>query len=230
MPFAPAVQNQRGGVVHSNDPVTIVDYPSYVSIQEWAGAQSTAFGVSPPLNYPPIGTGIAQTYGTGTTDDSLAINAALVALAGTGIALYLPGGSNIYLVTANAIVNAGGVAVLFGAGATFTGTYAATLTAMGTYVGGVVTVPITSTTQTLTAAQGMASKVILTGSLTANTTVVWPLNIGLDVVVDPTAVVLNAHTLGAVVNGNTWGTTLGATNLAFLTIGPTKFYGAALTP
>jgi hypothetical protein len=123
MAFQP-VFGQFGSVAHQNDPVTIVDYPSYISIMEWSGAISTAFGVSPILTFPPIGTGVSQAYGTGTTDDSLAINAALLAigLGGGGEALYFPNGT--YLVSANAIVNTYAVPMIFAQGATFTGTYA----------------------------------------------------------------------------------------------------------
>ena len=118
MPFPPSV-NQNKGIVHSNNPETIIDYANFVSIAEWSGAQSSAFGVQPTTSY-------AQT-GTGVSDDSAAINAALVALSGSGIALWFPNGT--YLVSANAIVNAGAVPMLFAPGAVFTGTYASSFQA-----------------------------------------------------------------------------------------------------
>jgi hypothetical protein len=109
-----------GSVTHTTDPVTIIDYPSYVSVQEIAGAQSSSFGTTPVTTY-------NSPLGTGVTDDSAAINGAFTILAngGFGQSLYFPAGT--YLVTANAIVT-NGVPVILAPGATFTGTYASTIT------------------------------------------------------------------------------------------------------
>lgn len=93
------VVGPQSRVIHSNDPVTIIDFPQYVSAAE--------FGAT----------------GNGVTDDSAAINAALLALSGTGLTLYVPAGT--YLLTANAIVNAGNVSITTAPGAIFTGTQAA---------------------------------------------------------------------------------------------------------
>jgi hypothetical protein len=137
MALPPSV-TQNKGVQHTNDPVTIIDYPSYVSVREWGGAQSSAFGVSPPTSYSQLGSGVS--------DDSAAINAAFVALQGSGLSLFFPAGT--YLVTANAIVTQG-VPVILGPGALFTGTYAATLQATrASYARNVMTTVHTSTTYT----------------------------------------------------------------------------------
>jgi hypothetical protein len=139
MPFAPSV-NQNKGVVHSNNPETIIDFPDFVSIAEWGGAQSSAFGVQPTTSYPQTGTGVS--------DDSAAINAAFVALAGSGISLFFPTGT--YLCTANAIVNAAQVPVILAPGAIVTGTYAATVISQGNpfTARAVMTTVATSTTYT----------------------------------------------------------------------------------
>jgi hypothetical protein len=117
MPLAPALAPQNQQVLHYDNAMTWVDFPMYVSAREWGGAQSSAFGVSPVTTFANLGTGVS--------DDSAAINAALAALSGSGISLYFPQG--VYLVTANAIVNSGQVPIIIGAGAQFTGTYAANL-------------------------------------------------------------------------------------------------------
>lgn len=66
--------------------------------------------------------------GNGTTDDSGAIQAAVNALAGSGLALYL--GAGTYNVTAAAITNPSDVPILLGPGAVITGTNAASLANM----------------------------------------------------------------------------------------------------
>lgn len=115
MAFQPSV-NQYGAVTHTGDPVTIIDYPAYISVMEWGGTQSSAFGVSPVTTFAYPGSGI--------TDDSALINAACLALKGSGITLMFPPGT--YLVTANAL-NLQGITCQFLPGAIVTGTQAATL-------------------------------------------------------------------------------------------------------
>lgn len=148
MPNSPTF-SQNAGIVHSGDPFTIIDYPSYVSVVEWGNTYVPGTS-NPQLSYPPLGTGVAQPYGTTTTDDSLAINAALLMLgqAGRGQALYFPAG--IYLVSTNAIVNTYNVPIQLAPGAIFTGTYAATLQNQGQpfWVRAVMTTVATSTTYT----------------------------------------------------------------------------------
>lgn len=87
-------------VIHSNDPVTIIDFPYAVSVIE--------FGAT----------------GNGVTDDSAAINSAYAALASSGVSLFFPTGT--YLVTANALANLTAVPNIIAPGATFTGTQATT--------------------------------------------------------------------------------------------------------
>ena len=139
MPLPPSVV-QKQGVQHTNDPETIIDYPAYLSIVEWGGAQSSAFGVSPPTSYAQVGTGVS--------DDSAAVNAALAALIGSGITLYFPSGT--YLLTANAIVNTGNVPIMLAPGAVLTGTYASTLLTQTQpfFCKAVMTTVATSTTYT----------------------------------------------------------------------------------
>jgi hypothetical protein len=108
--------NAQQAVTHTGDPVTIIDYPQMVSIMEMGGTQSSTFGATYAQYAVP---------GTGVSDDSAAINAAFTALSGTGISLFFPAGT--YLVSTNAIVP-GTVNWIVGVGATFTGTYAGTLT------------------------------------------------------------------------------------------------------
>jgi hypothetical protein len=138
MPIAPSV-GQNASVIHSNDPQTIIDYPAYVSVMEWSGAQSSGFGVTPITNFAALGTGVS--------DDSAAINAAFLALKGTGITLFFPAGT--YLVTAVAI-NTQGVSIFVGSGALFTGTFASSLVngTVAGFVRGVFTTITTSTTYT----------------------------------------------------------------------------------
>jgi len=138
MAFAPTIA-ANSAVVHSNDAVTIIDYPYAVSIMEWGGAVSSAFGVTPLTTF--------YVPGTGVNDDAAAINAAATVLTGTGVSLFFPAGT--YLVTAAAI-NLQGVNIIIGNGALFTGTYASSLvngTAAG-YARGVFSTITTSTTYT----------------------------------------------------------------------------------
>jgi hypothetical protein len=197
------------------------DYTPFLNIYEMGAVGATVI---------PGATVAAPVTGNGVTDDSVNINLAIAALAGTGYALYFPSGT--FLVSTITVANLSNVPMYFGPGVTFTGTNALAFAAMGTWVPGAdVTVPLTTGNVNLTTLQASAGRVILTGSLTGNASVTWPnLSVGQQVIVDPTGVTLNAHTVSAIINGNTWGTTIGATNLALLTIGQTKFFGTALTP
>lgn len=96
---------------------------------------------------------------------------------------------------------------------------------------GNVSVAVASGTVTLTAAQYAFPYILLTGSLTANVTLVFPGGTGATWIIDATAVVLNAHTITAQANANSWGTTIGVANLYMVTYGGTgRLYGMTLTP
>jgi hypothetical protein len=118
------LQTPGGPLVHvpPNGQSAWSDYAVYVNIYEmgYVGAQSGVFsgGV--------ITTSTSTVVtGNGVTDDSAAINAAFSALAGSGLTLYFPTGT--FLVSTNAL-NTQGVNFIVGTGATFTGTYAGTMT------------------------------------------------------------------------------------------------------
>ena len=87
-------------------PVAFADRSCFISVYEFC----TTAGV--------------QVVGNGVADDSAAINAAFLALSGSGKTLVFPSG--VFLCTAAAIVTKG-VAVQVGPLATFTGTYAGTI-------------------------------------------------------------------------------------------------------
>jgi hypothetical protein len=76
--------------------------------------------------------------------------------------------------------------------------------------------------------------ITLTGSLAANVTIVIPAAAtlaGAYFYVDATACTLNGHTISIQGNNNTWGTTIGTTNIYQLAWGTAgKLYGVALTP
>jgi hypothetical protein len=91
-------------VIHSYDPVAILDYSSQVSVYE--------FGAN----------------GNGTTDDAVAIQAGITALAGAGVALVFTAGT--FYVNSAAITNTAGVPITIMPGATFTGTYASSMQAL----------------------------------------------------------------------------------------------------
>jgi hypothetical protein len=175
-----------------------------------------------------------QTFGAagdGTTDDSGAIQAGINALAGTGLSLYLPAGT--YYVNAAAIANTTGVPIVFGPGAAVTGANASSLTsqAISTPNGSSVTVPVTTGTVTLTATQAQSKTIVLTGSLTGNVALVLPPNPGQTWIIDATGCTLNAHTITAQANSNSWGTTIGVSSLYQVTYyGPLgKLVGGTLT-
>ena len=142
----------NGAVAHTGAPETIIDYPSYVSVMEMAGTQSSGFGVSPVTTY-------NATIGGGILDDGPAINGAIAQIvAGNyGQSLYFPAGT--YLVN-TALVNASNVPFILAAGATFTGTYATSFTpiagpavalkgaSVAGFARGVITAITTSTTYT----------------------------------------------------------------------------------
>jgi len=121
-----------GPVVHvpPNGNSSWSDYAPIIDIYEmgYQGAQGVAFSGGVITN--PAST---VATGNGVTDDSAAINAAYLALAGTGKTLYFSAGT--FLVTTNAI-NTQGVATQVGPGASFTGTYASTLANAGAALSG----------------------------------------------------------------------------------------------
>jgi hypothetical protein len=138
MPLAPSLAANQG-IVHSSDPVTILDYPYAVSIMEMSGATTQAISGLAGTTY--------NVVGTNSLDDSAAINALALVLKGTGISMFFP--ANTYKVSTNAI-NLQGVNIILGNGAAFTGTYASSMvngTAAG-YARGVFTTITTSTTYT----------------------------------------------------------------------------------
>jgi hypothetical protein len=157
----PPYVGQNKAIVHANDPVTIIDYPQYVSIMEWGGAQSSAFGVAPATFYAVPGSGVA--------DDAAAINAAIAALAGSGIGLHFPSGT--YLVTAAALVNPSGVPMIGGPGVTFSGTNASQFNAAvadvvgtGAGGGGAFRVRAVMTTTAVASYTGTGTSVLTAGS------------------------------------------------------------------
>lgn len=214
----------QGPVLHTPPNGTLqTDYSPYINVYEMG---ATGFTLIPGQ------TVSTQVTGNGVTDDSAAINLAIAALAGTGYTLYFPAGT--YLCTANTIVNASGVPLIFGPGASATGTNAATLSSQASYSfagqAPTITTPTTGTI-TLTAAQYSTGVVKYSASLTGAVTIVFPSLVGAKWILDCTGSTLNSNTISAQANSVTWATTIGVTNQYLLEYGGVgKLYGTSLAP
>lgn len=93
------------------------------------------------------------------------------------------------------------------------------------------TVSTTGGTTVLTPAQYRFGRIVITGSLASNATIVLPATMGAEWIIDATAVVLGGFTLTLQANGVNWGTTIGTTNTYYVRYGGTgRLYGSALTP
>jgi hypothetical protein len=166
------------------------DYAPIIDIYEmgYQGAQGVAFSGGLITNPASL-----TVTGNGVTDDSAAINAAYLALAGSGKTLYFSAGA--FLVTTNAI-NTQGVSTQVGPGASFTGTYASTLYNASAALSGssapgfaraVMTTVATSTTYTGTT----------TGTLTFGTNAAIGTQDGVTTLAVGDCVILQPGTLGS---------------------------------